>query len=135
MIHAIEILADVAFNDGPILRSGFAAYELYPIQQALCRRQRALALATPIGVLDEAFVHVWVDLAIDRPLDNSVAEAQRHDQPGLGIVDVELPVVAHCVRLIQQVLPDVVEIFLQVKAERNDLIPIPLIARCFFVGG
>lgn len=133
MIYSVEILADIAFHNGPVFCIRLSAGELYPFQQALCRCKRSLVLAATIAVLDEPFFHVWIDLPIDRPLHDAVSKSERHNETRFRVSHIELSVITDCIAPVKKLALDFQQIFFQSEAESNNFVAIPLAASGFAV--
>lgn len=133
MIYSVEILADIAFHNGPVFCIRLSADKPNPIQQALCRCKRSLVLAATIAVPDEPFFHVWIDLPIDRPLHNAVSKSERHNETRFRVSHIELSVIADCIAPVKKLALDFQQIFFQSEAESNNFVAIPLAASGFAV--
>ena len=80
-----------------------------------------------------AIVEVLVCLEVDRPLHDTIPEAQSHDEPFLRFMDVELPVPAHFVGVPDQVVLYADQVFLQIRREGGHVVAVPLLACCLVV--
>ena len=78
-------------------------------------------------------VEQWVQLQIDRPLNDAVAEAQRHDQALFRLVDVELTIAPDGVGAPDQLVLDADQVLLQMGGEVRDVLLEPLLPAGFVV--
>ena len=131
MIDPVEILRDVELQVVPPLR--LTIDQCAPVLQLGSCSHGALADSAAVAVVDHVGVQFAIDLQIDRPLDDTIPEVQRHDEALLRLVNIELPVPADLVGLPEQVVLYADQFFLKVRAELRHVVAVPFLLCCVVI--
>ena len=123
MIDAVKVFADIELQHVDLARR-VADVLLQLADSSLC------TAANPAGVArrDISFIEQVADLPIYRPLHHTVAERKCHDKPFLRIRDVKLPIPADMVRVPDELVLELNQIFFKIPRECQHLTALCLVA-------
>ena len=125
VVYAVEILADVQFQDVPA-RPRLSVHLTHPVLQTLCRLMAPFSDAASIAVLDHQLVKYRVEELVQASLHDPVRERQRHDEALLPNVPPQLAVWPQLIVSRDHARLNDKQVILQMGRESHNLGPVSL---------